>query len=177
MNNPIFESRVGRELQVFIPQHQNSFARRMQHQQRFFKARDKTREILKVAAVLFVSVDNQRIKPKLAHIAQHFCFTLKQGFVTQNYRRNAVPDGRLGNRREGDHRQYSMSFDVYKESNQIGWSCNKKIPALRPGFRNQNAVAVTAGWTADPPLPFQLSAAADAHASCPVSTPARTRRR
>ena len=58
MDNAILESRVGSELQVFIPQHQNSFARRMQHQQRFFKAGDNTRDDERVFILSAAELDS-----------------------------------------------------------------------------------------------------------------------
>lgn len=76
MDRPVFQASKGRQLEIFIAQHQHRLPFAMQYQQGFFKPRDKAGEIFEVSAVLFIGIHDQRVVAMLAHLRKHPGFTL-----------------------------------------------------------------------------------------------------
>ncbi len=97
-------ARKGNQFQVLITHHVSQFPLRREDQQGFFKARNKSGEVFKIPAMLFVGVDRNGIKPMLLHgqenilqplthrfIADHRRFCIRESFW-RRYRRKLKTD-------------------------------------------------------------------------------------
>jgi hypothetical protein len=85
---------MGGHFQVFIPENNGCGAIFRQHQQPLFKAGNKSCQVFKVTAVLFVGINNEGVVSLNSHSCQKLIFTLLHSGIGQGT--GATPENWCG---------------------------------------------------------------------------------